>query len=215
MRIEQIINEGTRAPLYNYYLSLGYDHKTAASLALFTYGQYRFKEFSMDDLYAAVSKGDEYLPKEVIEERERRKIFYQRRMNPGLDPDRTIDPFEMFSDPVYADGMVSPETHAGARTAPLRRGGAGTAEMMCAEPLAAMDYVAADADVYEDGVCESYSMSPMMSKEYKEPGILDIAGALGFAADEYETIEEKDARSTAVSPSSCMYAPRNSEAPIR
>ena len=61
MKIEQIIKRKDREQLYNYYLSLGYDHKTAASLALFTYGKFRYTEFSMDDLYEALCKGQEYL----------------------------------------------------------------------------------------------------------------------------------------------------------
>ena len=57
--------------LYDYYLSLGYDHKVATSLAQFTYGDYRFSEFSMDDLYEALCKGREYLPPEELEEAEK------------------------------------------------------------------------------------------------------------------------------------------------
>ena len=40
--IEQIIKNTDREEFYNYYLSLGYDHKISASLAMFTYGQYRY-----------------------------------------------------------------------------------------------------------------------------------------------------------------------------
>ena len=40
--IEQIIKERDREQFYNYYISLGYDHRTAACLALFTYGRYRY-----------------------------------------------------------------------------------------------------------------------------------------------------------------------------
>jgi colicin import membrane protein len=71
--IEQTIKKKGREQLYNYYLSLGYDHKTAAALTLFTYGEYRFTEFSMDDLYDALCKGEEYLPPEEIEERKRQE----------------------------------------------------------------------------------------------------------------------------------------------
>ncbi len=53
-QMEQIIKEKNREPFYNYYLRLGYEHKTASCLALFTYGEYRFKAFSMDHLYSSV-----------------------------------------------------------------------------------------------------------------------------------------------------------------
>ena len=42
--IEQIIKEQGREEFYEYYLSLGYDHKVAACLALFTYGNYRYRD---------------------------------------------------------------------------------------------------------------------------------------------------------------------------
>ena len=67
MRIEQIIQE--KEQFYNYYKSLGYDHKTAAALALFTYGQYRFEKFSIDGLYEALCRGEEYLPPEIWDAR--------------------------------------------------------------------------------------------------------------------------------------------------
>ena len=69
MRIEQIIKEKNREQFYNYYKSLGYDHKTAAALALFTYGQYRFENFSIDGLYEALCRGEEYLPPEIWDAR--------------------------------------------------------------------------------------------------------------------------------------------------
>ena len=71
MEINQIIREKGREEFYNYYRHLGYDRKTAASLALFTYGQYKFDNFSMADLYDTLSRGEEYLPPKVIEERKR------------------------------------------------------------------------------------------------------------------------------------------------
>ena len=55
-KIEQLIKEKGKKEFYDYYLSLGYDQKTAAVLALFTYGEYRYKSFSMDDLYEAICK---------------------------------------------------------------------------------------------------------------------------------------------------------------
>ena len=57
-QMEKIIAKEKREPFYNYYLRLGYDHRTAACLALFTYGDYRFEAFSMDQLYETLSKGN-------------------------------------------------------------------------------------------------------------------------------------------------------------
>ena len=84
MRIEQIIKEKNREQFYNYYKSLGYDHKTAAALALFTYGRYRFDKFSIDDLYEALCRGEEYLPPEVLDAR--RRWENQRRRPYGSRP---------------------------------------------------------------------------------------------------------------------------------
>ena len=65
--IEQIIKEKGREAFYSYYLSLGYDQKTAAVLALFTYGRYRYEELSLDDVYDALCRGDAYLPWQDLE----------------------------------------------------------------------------------------------------------------------------------------------------
>ena len=79
--IEQIIKEKRREDFYNYYISLGYDHKTAACLTLFTYGEYRFNTFSMNELYEALCREEEYLPPEEIERRKHleeaeERVFY-------------------------------------------------------------------------------------------------------------------------------------------
>ena len=75
-QMEKVIAKKNRGQFYNYYLHLGYDHKTAACLALFTYGDYRFEEFSMDKLYETLSEGKEYLPPEVLEARMHRGRIY-------------------------------------------------------------------------------------------------------------------------------------------
>ena len=58
-QVEEIIRKNGREPFYSYYLSLGYNHKTAACLALFTYGRYRFRSLSMDQLYESLAEGKE------------------------------------------------------------------------------------------------------------------------------------------------------------
>ena len=49
--IEQIIKERGREEFYEYYLSLGYDHKVAACLTLFTYGNYRYRNRRRGGVY--------------------------------------------------------------------------------------------------------------------------------------------------------------------
>lgn len=80
-KIEEIIRKRGREEFYEYYSSLGYDHKVAAALSLFTYGQYRYRNFSIDDLYDALCKELEYLPNRVIEERiQMRKTMSSRNI---------------------------------------------------------------------------------------------------------------------------------------
>ena len=69
--MEQIIKEKDREQHYGYYRSLGYDHKTSAALALFTYGKFSYKEFSIQELYDALNRGEEYLPPEELEVRQK------------------------------------------------------------------------------------------------------------------------------------------------
>ena len=57
-----------------------------------------------------------------------------------------------------------------------------------------------EASVYdEEEAFEPELMAPSMGVKHSP---LDFAGALGYATDEYEHIEEKDARSTAAEPTS-------------
>ena len=65
---EQIIKKKGREQFYSYYTGLGYDPKTAAALALFTYGRYDIKEFSIDAFYDALCKGEAYPAPEEPEE---------------------------------------------------------------------------------------------------------------------------------------------------
>ena len=82
MKIEEVIKKRGKEEFYNFYLGLGYDKKTAAALALFTYGQYSFGRFSMDELYEALCKGEEYLPPEELERRriQKERIKRSRRI---------------------------------------------------------------------------------------------------------------------------------------
>ena len=57
---------------YNYYTSLGYDEKTASVLALYTYGDKKIPNFSISDAYDALADGLEYPvpppPEPVVDE---------------------------------------------------------------------------------------------------------------------------------------------------
>ena len=171
--IEQIIKERDREQFYNYYISLGYDRRTAACLALFTYGEYRFKDFSIEALYDALEKGEEYLPEEVKEERKRPK---KRR--------------------AYA--VLSRNTYT-AETGLL--GGAGVAD---AKMMSVPDQGSA---VAEESMSMCLAPAEAPASMYLEP--IKAVAPHGFATDEYERIEEKDARSSAAEPMSTFRMTAN------
>ena len=163
--LERIIIKQGKENFYRHYLGLGYGDKVAASLTLFTYGQYRFTDFSIDDLYEALCRGEEYIPQEVIEERirlekevalERRRIRAERRRRHAS----------------IAGSMAS----SGASMAP-----SGACRLK----------------EYDDGVSECSNLS-ISSELVCESIIPDYLRRADFATDEYEPIEEKNAR-TAVS----------------
>ena len=205
-QMEQIIAKKNREQFYNYYLSLGYDHKTASCLALFTYGHYRFKEFSMDRLYEALSDGKEYLPPEVQEARMQRGRHVAGRniaygavpcslpTGAGSGPRRvsTGSPLMMkLSSPAPAE-----ERMYGA----IQKSWSSVRSKAARRPLEQ-----ADSDGVETGCC--YTPASPLSGTNPEP--LQMAGALGYATDEYERIEEKDARNTAAEPTSTFRMTTN------
>ena len=152
--IEQIIKEQNREQFYDYYLSLGYDHKVAACLALFTYGDYRFKKFSMDDLYDTLCKGQEYLPPEEVYDED----------DYILDVDRC-----------------------------------------CAAPVESR-FCAKSVSV---NIPSAGSASRMSRTANFGPAFANAVVAGGFATDEYEPIEEKDARTAAFDPMSTFRMTTN------
>ena len=180
--IEQMIKREGREQFYKYYLSLGYDHKVAACLALFTYGEYRFRYFSMDDLYDALSKGGEYLPPEEVERRRREEI---RRIVAFAGEVVTTQEREM--------ECAMPECPDIRREIALRE------RMYCEEPMADCFCARiADRSVPASGI--------MLRKSLDIP---DFLRAGGFATDEYEPIEEKDARTAALDPMSTFRMTTN------
>ncbi|MCR4654645.1 MAG: von Willebrand factor type A domain-containing protein [Lachnospiraceae bacterium] len=192
--IEQMISEKERVPFYEYYLELGYDRKTAASLALFTYGDYSYKKFSMQDLYEALCRGEEYLPPEILKERRRMERQMARAGRSG---------FKALSSAPSAP-------YPAMRMASAQAGERGRSIVTGAVPYMGAGGVAVSEDCYDevdeeyfdtedDFECISACMAPAMPARPDMPG---IAGARGFATDEYEGIEEKDAKSAAFEPTS-------------
>lgn len=171
--IEQIIKERDREQFYNYYISLGYDRRTAACLALFTYGEYRFKDFSIETLYDALQKGEEYLPEEVKEERKRPK---KRRAYAALSRNTYTAETGLFGGTSVADAKMMSVPDQGSAVAE--------------EPMS---------------MCLAPSETPVSM--CLEP--IKAVAPCGFATDEYERIEEKDARSSAAEPMSTFRMTAN------
>lgn len=177
-KIEQILKKKNREEFYSYYLSLGYDPKTAACLALFTYGDYRYDDFSMDDLYDALSKGKEYLPTDVLEERKRGSRSGSSLYVTGTVPRSTVRAGRAFS---------------GASAKPSR--------------IPAGDSIRLEADACIEKSLRQCFIDPVANNKniicgapsFPESGMtlpLQRPSAVqAFATDEYEPIEEKDARS--------------------
>ena len=198
MIIDHIIKENGREAFYDYYMSLGYDHKTAASLALFTYGNYRYRNFSIDDLYAALCRGEEYLPPEILE---RKRLWEMER---GQGRGRGLGRRNRYSRPVRAKAMPTGSLFDEDIDA------CSFAMPTCAPMADTVDAVFADS--IEESLHE-VRRSPAPSRSMRMTGSLysaaDIAGALGFATDEYEPIEEKDPRGTANEPTSTFRMTTN------
>ncbi|MDO4870419.1 MAG: von Willebrand factor type A domain-containing protein [Bacillota bacterium] len=147
--IERMIKRNEREQFYDYYIGLGYDHKVAAVLALFTYGDGRSRAVSIDRLYDDICKGRADM-REVSE-----AAAEARYTAGGVQAPRKLRAMSVnrVSEPEYASYDASCDE---------------AADMCC---------------------CESAGMS--------ELGIPRFLRDEGFATDEYEPIEEKDARSTA------------------
>lgn len=211
MKIEKIIKKSNREEFYNYYLSLGYDHKTAASLALFTYGRRRYKKISIDALYEDLCKEREYNSPEY---RERRRNLTRTKVSLGGSP-------LPFGGPVKSCAAPSKAKRFGASLF-------GSGRNVYSEQVTSMAIDESCSDM--GGACE-YSIAAPMMNSAPEPamgaapapmmgeaaaptmsrrtGAFDIAGALGYATDEYERIEEKDARTAAFDPMSTFRMTTN------
>ena len=247
MKIEQIIKEKGREQFYDYYSSLGYDHKTAAALALFTYGRNSYSKFSIDDLYEALCRGEEYLPPEILEEMKRRKSRQSRFYSAGANNTLYRSAPKKLSSPSPAPSMSmdsaapSGERKRGILPQFLHSLKSGVSKGNSV-PAADADYDADECDSFLAGsapmdgasapsVFESTPMgcgaasfmsapssmagasAPFMSAPSSSmvggAAPLNPAGAVGYATDEYEQIEEKDARTTVAEPTSTFRMTTN------
>ncbi len=190
-KMEQLMKENGKKEFYDYYLSLGYDQKIAVVLALFTYGEYRYKSLAIDDLYETICKGEEYLPPEVLKERQ------GHRLNLG-------NVFTGLGSGTKSASRVACSTVCAPSTG---TGSIPSATIMNEITLCedGMDYE--DDDFVETGSALS---APVMAMP-QACGIsgLAFAGQTEFATDEYETIEEKDARTAAAEPTSTFRMTTN------
>ncbi|MCR5735229.1 MAG: von Willebrand factor type A domain-containing protein, partial [Lachnospiraceae bacterium] len=208
--IEQMIKKNKRDKFYDYYLSLNYEHKIAAVLALFTYGEYTYTDLSIDDLYDALKKGKQYLPKEVIKEQKARAKMKRNFMAGGLGASfftgsaAPTGNFSSFSAPSKAMRMSSPAMSAmAAARSPFIADSAGFGTAMGYDSDDSEDYYDCDMEVS----CESIGYVSQDTGAL--PDVMSLAGAAGFSTDEYEPIEEKDARTAAFEPMSTFRMTTN------
>lgn len=209
--IEQLIKEKGREDFYNYYTSLGYDQKTAACLALFTYGEYRYKKFSIDALYDALCKGEEYLPPEVVEERIRVEELMRNRSTGSLTVPCSrmsysyggiLDSCGLEGFDADLDAIVDSDSEA------VEDGAFDIPDFLCSPSVAqeapeCLETVTAPAG----GRVRSQVRGPRTGSKGQK--LMKVLGMLGFATDEYERIEEKDARTTAAEPTSTFRMTTN------
>ena len=182
MNIENIIREKERGEFYDYYVNLGYDHKTAASLALFTYGSYRYNDFSMNDLYDSLCRGEEYLP------REENHWFNQ---NETSDSDEPTD--SGHENHGCSNKMMSLDS-----------------DVSVDDELEDTDICLSErAKEFYNGLYYRRESIGESSVTNNEIDIFDQLGNIGFATDEYEPIEEKAARKTSIEPSSTFRMTNN------
>lgn len=192
---------------YDYYLSLGYDERTAAVLALFTYGQRRFSNMTIDELYQKII--------DQMEEAERFRDIERRSARPtsaytyadGAMPDSMPQEKSArgFSRPKLQRSSAksaSPRS-AGKAASPLSAMFGGPAFARSAKPapksaarFARAERLVESVDAEEAGT--GFSAGNMMMFEKRE-----------METDEYDPIEEKDFRSVASSMTSTFRMTTN------
>ena len=192
---------------YDYYLSLGYDERTAAVLALFTYGRRRFSNATIDKLYQRII--DQIEQAERSRDIERRSA---RRTESYIDAEEALpDSMPMVESARSFSRSASPRSSA--KSAPLRSSGksasplsamfGGPAFARSAKPapksaarFARAERLVESVDAEEAGT--GFSAGNMMMFEKRE-----------METDEYDPIEEKDFRSVASSMTSTFRMTTN------
>ena len=207
MGIEQIIKENSREHLYDYYRSLGYDHKVSASLALFTYGDYRYRDLSIDDLYEALCRGEEYLPPEVQEERrqwEREQRQWEREQKRREKARRQSRMQRLASRSTMAFDAVDDLSCMKKSVSTIPEGAS-----LCCAPDASY---APQASILSGAA--SFAPSATGAASYASSANLAPTAAgfpLGsdFATDEYEPVEEKGPRTVSTEQTSTFRMTMN------
>ena len=188
-KIKKIIKKEGREELYKYYLSLGYGHKVAATLALFTYGRYRYNSLSIDDLYEALCKGIEYIPPEELERREQERLEQERREKERAERRKNRKSKAANNPIVYENNAANCEMFI----------------EECAAPTCSCTMMV-DDDYW---TAPTVSAAGTGTANIGATSYLNYLGAAGYSTDEYEQIEEKDALNTAIESTSTFRMTTN------
>ena len=192
---------------YDYYLSLGYDERTAAVLALFTYGRRRFSNAAMDKLYQMIF--DQMEEAERLRNIERRSAsrtesytYADGAMPDSMPMPKSARGISRLASPRSSAKSASPHS-SGKSASPLSTlfGGTTFARTSKSAPKSAARFARAErleesVDAAEAGM--EFSAGNMMMFEKRE-----------METDEYDPIEEKDFRSVANSMTSTFRMTTN------
>ncbi|MBQ6594698.1 MAG: von Willebrand factor type A domain-containing protein [Clostridia bacterium] len=200
IELEEIIRRRDRKELYDYYLSLGYDHRTAAVLTLFTYGGYRFEKLSLSELYDAICLcgGEVNLSPEDLEQLRR-----HGSLRPGCgsssEPEYSA-PMPCSAAPLYSSAPVGvPESEEEGLADGIfgEEAFPDSVALPCSAPSPQRRSASFSMGARRRMPQQSRRM-PQQSRRMRE-----------HATDEYEPIEEKDARGTAAEPTSTFRMTTN------
>ena len=192
---------------YDYYLSLGYDERTAAVLALFTYGRRRFSNATIDKLYQRII--DQIEQAERSRDIERRSA---RRTESYIDAEEALpDSMPMVESARSFSRSASPRSSA--KSAPLRSSGKSASPLSSllgghtfarsakSAPKSAARFAMAERTE------ESMEADGSLSGHYPDSAMLFQEREM--ETDEYDPIEEKDFRSVASSMTSTFRMTTN------
>ena len=197
---------------YDYYLSLGYDERTAAVLALFTYGRRRFSNATMDKLYQMII--------DQMEEAERNRDIERRSARrtasydyaEGAMPDSMPDSMPMPKSARGISKLASPRSSAKSAS---KKGGAKPASPLSGlfgGPVFARTAKAAPRPEVRYERERRLSAAPTDAEEAFGgffPGSPMSFNSPEMETDEYDAIEEKGFRSVANSMTSTFRMTTN------